>query len=182
MLAYTLQADNHTMLDALKHRTVIIGNSGSGKSTLATRIAEYAKCAVVDLDMIHWDGDGFGKKRDEGLAKQMTASISVEPHLVIEGIYGWLADVATPRATALIWLNLPWNECKAGLERRGPRRVASDVEFAQLMLWAERYWIRQTPSSFVGHSKIFDQFTGKKIALDHRPAVSEFLKLLPNQL
>ena len=170
------------MLDALKNRTVIIGNSGSGKSTLAARIAEYAKCAVVDLDMIHWDGGGFGKKRDEELAKQMTASISVEPYWVIEGVYGWLAEVAAPRATALIWLNLPWHECKAGLEQRGRRRGASDVEFAEMMSWAERYWMRKTSSSFVGHSKIFDQFTGKKIAIDNRPAVSEFLKLLPNQL
>jgi adenylate kinase family enzyme len=164
----------HTMLGALKHRTLVIGNSGSGKSTLADRVAAYARCSSVDLDTIHWEDLASGKKRDEEFSKKMTASIAAEAQWVIEGVYGWLADVAAPRATALIWLNLPWEECKAGLKQRGLRRGATEVQFDELTAWAERYWVRQTPSSFIGHSKIYDQFLGHKIALKSRAEVAEF--------
>jgi adenylate kinase family enzyme len=166
------------MLGALKHRTLIIGNSGSGKSTLANRVATYAKCSSVDLDTIHWEDLALGVKRDEELSKQLTASIAAEVQWVIEGVYGWLADVAAPRTTALIWLNLPWEECKAGLEQRGPRRGATELQFNELMGWAERYWSRQTPSSFIGHSKIYDRFPGSKVALKSRAEAVDFAQYL----
>ena len=167
-----------TMLSALKTRTLVIGNSGSGKSTLAVRIAEFAVCPVIDLDDIHWEENRASKKRDESLAIQMTTSITDEPKWVIEGVYGWLADFVTPRATALIWLNLPWHECKAGLERRGSSHGATDIQFNELLEWAQRYWTRQTSSSFAGHSKIFEHFRGKKLTLISRVDIEEFSKFL----
>jgi len=39
----------------------------------------------------------------------MTLEVSTQPLWIIEGVYGWLAEVALPRATALIWLDLPWS-------------------------------------------------------------------------
>jgi hypothetical protein len=142
------------------------------------RVAEFADCRTVDLDEIHWEESGESEKRDEALTIQMTASTALEPLWVIEGVYGWLADVVTPRATALIWLNLPWNECKAGLERRGQRRDATDIQFNELLQWAERYWIRQTSTSFAGHSKIFEQFSGERIVLNSRAEVDQFTRCL----
>ena len=170
------------MHSALETRTLIIGNSGSGKSTLAEHVAVCAACRVIDLDDIHWEKIPAGKKRDETLAIQMAESVAGEPKWVIEGVYGWLAEAVTPRATALVWLNLPWNECKAGLEQRGARRGDTEVQFSELLQWAERYWMRQTPTSFVGHSRIFEEFRGAKWALTNRSDVNDFQKSLKSHL
>jgi len=59
------------MLDILAHRTVIIGNSGSGKSTLAGAMANLVDIPVIDLDLLHWEQDGYGTKRDEDVARQI---------------------------------------------------------------------------------------------------------------
>jgi adenylate kinase family enzyme len=43
-------------------RTVVIGNSGSGKSTLAEAIANLAHIPAIDLDLLHWEEEGYGSK------------------------------------------------------------------------------------------------------------------------
>jgi hypothetical protein len=58
---------------------------------------------------------------------------------VIEGVYGWLARVALPSATAFIWLDLPWEECRAGLMERGLRRGLTEADHADLVSWAADY-------------------------------------------
>lgn len=163
------------MRDALCHRTVIIGNSGSGKSTLAAVIAAFAGGPGISLDDIYWADQAALKKRAQPLAIQMAKHQSLEPTWVIEGVYGWLVDVVTPRATALVWLDLPWADCRAGLEARGRQRGESAAEFTDLLGWAQQYWSRQTPSSHAGHRKIFDPFPGQKITLRSRDEVAAFL-------
>jgi hypothetical protein len=37
----------------------------------------------------------------------MVADATAESKWIIEGVYGWLAELALPRATSLIWLDLP---------------------------------------------------------------------------
>ena len=59
------------MLEPLAQRTVIIGNSGSGKSTLAGAMASLVGIPVIDLDLLHWEQDGYGTKRDEDVARQI---------------------------------------------------------------------------------------------------------------
>jgi hypothetical protein len=156
------------------HRTIIIGNSGAGKTTLATRLAQLTGGRHVALDDIYWDGPAGLIKRVEPAAKQMTAAAAEGPNWVIEGVFGWLVDVASPRATALIWLDLPWADCKAGLEARGPGRSPSPEEYAALLGWAEQYWSRQSSSSAAGHAEIFDTFAGHKRALRSRAEVAAF--------
>jgi ABC-type oligopeptide transport system ATPase subunit len=153
---------------ALGQRVLIIGNSGSGKTTLARQLADATGGLHIDLDTVYWQDQTGLKKRVEPAAKQMVAELSQQPHWVIEGVYGWLVQVAAPRATALVWLNLPWAECKAGLEARGPGYSPSQAEYDALLAWAERYWTRDTPSSEAGHRKLFDAFSGYKLALSNR--------------
>ena len=81
--------------------------------------------SIIDLDEIHWQGDTYGSKREEKEARDMVAERASHPAWIIEGVYGWLASVALPRATALIWLDLPWEQFRAGLIERGPRRNIS---------------------------------------------------------
>ena len=159
--------------DAFNQRNLIIGNSGSGKSRLAARMATKTNCAHVTLDDFYWIDQLALKKRGAVAAKQLTVEIASQDRWVIEGVYGWLIDVAAPRATAMLWLDLPWSDCKAGLEARGPCGV-SDAEFAGLLDWAERYWSRQTSSSQAAHTRIFAAFPGSKLALTSRAEVAGF--------
>lgn len=160
-------------------RVVIIGNSGSGKSTLAQRIADRLALPVLDLDLIHWEGEGYGRKRAEGVAQTLAAEAAGGPRWIIEGVYGWLASAALPRAESLIWLDLPWSECRDGLIARGMRRGADSGDFAALLAWAEGYWTRATSSSFQGHRMLFDTFARPKQRLRARGEVLELIARLP---
>ena len=166
------------MTEPLSERTVVIGNSGSGKSTLAEAVADLAHIPAIDLDLLHWEEGSYGLKRNEDVARKMVLDISDQPRWIIEGVFGWLADVALSRATALIWLDFPWSACRAGLLARGPRRGATSRDAAELMKWAEAYWTRQTPSSFAGHSKMFNDFSRAKLRLESREQVDRFLENL----
>jgi adenylate kinase family enzyme len=163
------------MLEPLAERTVIIGNSGSGKSTLAEAIASLVHIPVIDLDLLHWEEDGYGAKRNEQVARKMALDVSDQPCWIIESVFGWLAEVVLPKATALIWLDFPWSLCREGLLTRGLRRRATRQDAAELMKWAEAYWSRQTPSSFTGHSKMFNDFSDTKFRLENREQVAELL-------
>ena len=159
-------------------RTLIVGNSGSGKSTLAHSLAALAGARAVDLDIFHWESDGYGAKRDEHVSREMVLSAAAESRWVIEGVYGWLAEVAAPRATTFIWLDMPWAICRTGLLARGPRRGSTDADREALLTWAEAYWKRKTPSSFTGHQTLFESFAGTK----YRPRDRTEVSLLLNEL
>jgi adenylate kinase family enzyme len=75
-------------------RTLILGNSGSGKSTLAEQLATLVAGPAIDLDLLHWETDGYGVKRDENAARQLVRTAADEPRWIIEGVFGWLAEVA----------------------------------------------------------------------------------------
>ena len=163
------------MFESLSQRTVIIGNSGAGKSALAESFAALIYVPVIDLDLLNWEGDGYGRKRDEDAARRMTLEVSAQPLWIIEGVYGWLAEVALPRATALIWLDFPWSLCRAGLLARDPRRGATDQDTVELLKWAETYWNWQTSSSFAGHSRMFNNFPSTKFRLENREQTTQLL-------
>jgi adenylate kinase family enzyme len=92
------------MLESFQ-RTVIIGNCGSGKSVFAESLAGLRHIPLIDLDSLHWERDGH--KRDEESAKRLVREAAATPRWIIEGVFGWLAEIALPRATAIIWLDLP---------------------------------------------------------------------------
>ena len=156
-------------------RTVILGNSGSGKSWLAVRIAEALGCRVVDLDAIHWEPDGYGVAREKDVAIDMVRQEASGLAWVIEGVFGWLAQKALPRATALIWLDLPVVECLDNIRHRGLRRGGDAASFEALLGWAADYECRQTSSSHVGHARMFTAFPGQKLRLISRHNVDRFI-------
>jgi adenylate kinase family enzyme len=156
------------MIESLKQRTLVIGNSGSGKSTLAERLGVLNHAPVLDLDLIHWKDNGFGAKQDEDVARQKVTDWAATPRWIIEGVYGWLAEAAIARATALIWLDVPWNVCRERLLARGQRRGGTTADFSELLKWAESYWDRQTSTSFKGHQRLFEGFSAAKFRLRDR--------------
>lgn len=154
-------------------RWIIIGNSGSGKSKLAERLGTILHLPIYDLDVLHWHADG--RKRDESDAKNRVAQIASGDHWVIEGVYGWLAEVAFPRADALIWLDLTWEDCRSGLLDRGLRRGMTPSDHDALLLWAQNYSTRTTPSSFAGHERLHRMFEQYKARLRTRNEIAAFV-------
>jgi adenylate kinase family enzyme len=148
-------------------RIVIIGNSGSGKTTLARELGRRENIPVTDLDRVHWQSEVL-VKRDERIATGMVAELAARPRWVIEGVYGWLAGVALPFATALVWLDMPWLVCRDGLNSRGPWQAATDEEHTAFLEWAEAYWQRAGSSSFAGHRALFENFVGVKVRFETR--------------
>lgn len=159
-------------------RWLIIGNSGSGKSMLAERVGTALHLRVHDLDLVHWHTDG--RKRDEADAKDRVAEIAADDSWVIEGVYGWLAEVALPRTNALIWLDVPWNDCRAGLLARGLRRGMTPSDQDALLAWAQAYWTRMTPSSFAGHERLYRAFEGCKAHLRARDEIAALVSSQPS--
>lgn len=152
---------------------VIIGNSGSGKSTLAQRLEGRVGAERTDLDHIHWL-DKVGVKRDEAEAKVMVAALAERPRWIIEGVYGWLAEAAFPRATSLIWLDMTPEVCRESLALRGPSRGATAEQHVAFLAWADAYWQRTTSSSFGGHLGLFERFDGMKRRVTSRAEISAF--------
>ena len=152
-------------------RILIIGNSGAGKSSLAGKLADLLKMPAIDLDRLHWEDDRYGRKRAEGEARELAKAAATPPDWIIEGVYGWLAEAVIPRTTDLVWLDLPWAVCRAGLLARKASRGQSTPDSLRLLDWAEAYWERQTPSSFAGHARIFENFMGSKFRLRRRSEI-----------
>ncbi|MFM9943580.1 MAG: AAA family ATPase [Hyphomicrobiaceae bacterium] len=170
------------MLEGLQRRTLIIGNSGSGKSRLAEALGSQVHAPVFDLDLIHWKDNGSGAKQDEGVARQEVGDLAKTERWVIDGVYGWLAEVAMPRATALIWLDIPWDVCREGLVARGQRRGGTEADFTALLKWAEAYWDRHTPTSYTGHQRLFDAFNADKLRIRSRQEADFLLANLVSKI
>lgn len=156
-------------------RTIVIGNSGSGKSWLAENLARKMDCPGIDLDTIHWMGNGYGLARDRSDAIELTRSAATGEKWIIEGIYGWLVREIITHATALIWLRLDEEECIANIQHRGRRGLASEESFGELLDWTAAYRSRTGSSSFSAHQDIFDGFSGSKQCLKNRNEVIKFI-------
>lgn len=166
------------MIPAPASRWLVIGNSGSGKSTLAERVGAALHLPIYDLDLVHWHTNG--RKRDKADAKDRVAEIAAGDGWIIEGVYGWLAEVALPKTDTLIWLDLPWDICRAGLLTRGLRRGMKPSDQDALLAWAQDYWTRTTPSSSAGHERLYRMFEGHKAHLRTRNEITALMSEQPS--
>lgn len=149
-------------------RTLILGNSGSGKSWFSARLAEALGTEAIDLDGIHWEPGGYNVPREKRDAIGRVRQTAAKPAWIIEGVYGWLVQEAVPQATALLWLDVPVDECVVNLRQRGLRRGGNEASFEALIAWAAEYPHRRTSSSLAGHGRIFADFPRRKLRLISR--------------
>jgi adenylate kinase family enzyme len=156
-------------------RILILGNSGSGKSWLSRELGERLKIAAIDLDTVHWELEGFQVARDKDSARAIVRQIASQDIWIMEGVYGWLAQEILSRATALIWLDMPLEDCLDNLRRRGLNPGSDEKSFAALLAWTATNQERQTSSSSVGHRRLFTAFRGWKRCMCSRQETREFL-------
>jgi len=90
-------------------RILVIGSPGAGKSTLARRLAER-----LDLPLTHLDREYFGPgwsmpSRDEW--RERVKALAARPEWVMDGNYASTFDIRVPRATDIVWLDIPRWRC-----------------------------------------------------------------------
>jgi adenylate kinase family enzyme len=163
-------------------RIVIIGNSGSGKSRLAESLSAIYSVPVIHLDGIFWMPGGFNEKRPKDEVKNEIERRRKADSWIVEGVFGELAALFLPRTESVVFLDMDWPACKAGLMARGSESsqqlsaVDAEENFEKLLLWAEQYWARTNSCSRSGHLQLFSNFIGRKFKLTCRAEVDEFLK------
>ncbi|MEK7467388.1 MAG: adenylate kinase [Planctomycetota bacterium] len=159
-------------------RTVILGNGGSGKSWLSEQLAGLVGAAVTDLDLIHWVPGGYDTRRDPATAVAMVRDLAAGDRWIIEGVYGWLAQEAIPRASALIFLDIPDDQCVANVKSRGLRRGGDETALADLVQWVSEYRVRRNANSFSAHEQLFETFARLKCRLKSREDMGALLRRL----
>ena len=102
-------------------RILVIGSPGAGKSTLASRLA-----GRLGLPLIHLDREYFGPgwtmpSKDEW--RERVKALAARPAWVMDGNYASTFDIRVPRATAIVWLDLPRWQCLAERALAGGARI-----------------------------------------------------------
>jgi adenylate kinase family enzyme len=162
------------------NRVLIIGNGGSGKTWLANRMAERLCCAPIHLDDVHWEPGRYGVARDKAIVERDVRMISARASWLIEGVYGWLANIAIDRTTLLIFLDLGCEECLSNIRSRGIQGGESAEDFQELLCWVAGYQFRHNNwNSREAHEKIFSRYDGPKLRLGSRDAVNGYLSDVP---
>ena len=165
-------------------RILVIGNVGAGKSWLARRLSERLGVARTPMDRYNWESGGHYVQRPRAAVLADILAVAGEERWILEGVYGWIAAALAPRATCLLWLDLPWEICRLGLLERGPENVAqiglsaAERQLDELITWAEGYSAREDETSWQGHRRIFDCFGGEKQRFVERAEVAAWLASL----
>lgn len=171
----------------MENRILIFGNSGSGKTWLASKLAEGLRLPIIHFDAHFWEPGGFSRKRDKQIVFQEIVDLSQDKNWIMEGVFGELADIALKNATAVIFLDKTWIECKAALLNRGSESAKqlepekAEEGFKQLLQWAENYWNRSDLRSQSGHQSLFDKAQCQKSVIKSRAEMDEAILVLLRQ-
>ena len=171
------------------HRILVIGPSGAGKSTLARDIGAKLAIPVVHLDRITWK-TGWVQATEAEVRPRVAEAVAGESW-VMDGNYSDTLDLRLPRATAVVWLDLPWRTYVTRAFARSIRNYGRDradlapgcpeqfdLEF--LFSWVPGYpWRRRGK-----HARLMASLPPgvRGIALTSVKAVSAFLRDLPGSI
>lgn len=131
-------------------RILVIGSPGAGKSTLASRLA-----GRLDLPLIHLDKEYFGPSwtmPSKAEWREHVRVLTAKPAWVMDGNYASTFDIRVPRATAIVWLDLPRWQCSLSVLWRVARnhgRSRPDLGTAgpERFDWSFMRWIWNYPQT-----------------------------------
>jgi len=148
---------------------VIFGNSGSGKSTLAKKLSELEGLAHLDLDSIAWQPSSPPERKPIAESKrEIDRFTSANTQWVIEGCYSDLLEIALPKSSEIIFLNLPVDACISNAKARPwephkyDSKEAQDANLAMLIDWIAQYAVRNDTFSKSAHEALYKGYEGKK--------------------
>ena len=107
-------------------RIAVVGTSCSGKTTLARRIAGSTGIPHHELDTLFWRPNWTPAPIDEFRAA--VEAIVAGDQWVIDGNYSRVRDIIWPRATDLVWLDLPFPVVLWRAVTRTARRVITQEQ------------------------------------------------------
>lgn len=148
---------------------IIFGNSGAGKSTLAKHLSCKHKLTHLDLDTLAWQATIPPQRKPlEESTTAISDFINSNQAWIIEGCYGDLIELALPFSNEIIFLNLPINVCIENARKRPwephkyESKAAQDNNLGMLIDWISQYSARTDAFSETAHTKIYEQYSGKK--------------------
>ena len=109
-------------------RIVVVGSTGSGKTTMARGLARLLDVPHVELDSHNWEPNWTAAQTD--VFRQRVRDALAGDGWVVDGNYSAVRDLVWPRASMLVWLNLPYRVVLWRLLWRTLRRV-----FRRQELW-----------------------------------------------
>jgi len=168
------------------NKIIIIGNSGSGKTWLGNRLSSILGIPHILLDNIFWEPGGYNIKRSESDVEVGIKSIQNAECWVSEGVFGHLVEPLIAFADTLIYINLPWGECRNNLIKRGsessrqlePKRA--EENFQSLLKWASEYEVRDSKASKGFHNLLFEKFSRQKYMLINREEMDQLIEKYAN--
>ena len=114
----------------LPFRYSVIGTSGSGKTFVAAEIARRLHIPHIELDALHWR-KGW-KETPLPQFRHLVDEATSGDAWVVDGNYRKVRDIVWRKATAVVWLDLPFRTVFWGTVWRTLTRVATREE-----LWNE---------------------------------------------
>jgi adenylate kinase family enzyme len=155
--------------DDVLSKILIFGNSGSGKSTLAKSISAENNAAHLDLDTIAWQATSPPTRTPIYESKiKINHFTQMNNNWVVEGCYADLLQLVMEQADEVLFLNLPVEACISNAKNRPwePHKYASqeaqNANLAMLIDWISQYPIREDHFSHKAHTKLFNDFAGRK--------------------
>lgn len=127
------------------------------------------------MDDLRWEPGNYGVSRDNQIVVDEVIQAGNADQWLMEGVYGWLAKPVLPRATTLVWIDLPEEECLANVKARGIQGNGSHQAFEELLKWISEYRVRDNSSCHKAHATLFAGFSAAKFQLRSRQEISEFL-------
>ncbi len=129
-------------------RILVIGSPGAGKSTLASHIAERLGLPLIHLDREYFGPGWTAPSKEEWREKART--LAARPAWVMDGNYASTFDIRVPRATAIVWLDLPRWRCLTGVLWRvaknyGRSRPDLGPDCVERFDWSFLRWIWAYP-------------------------------------
>jgi adenylate kinase family enzyme/sugar lactone lactonase YvrE len=153
-------------------RLLIIGGPGSGKTTLSVRLARSLSLVPVELDRIGYEG-GAGPRRPLTTKLADVEKLAAGGDWIAEGIFlGWTESLFQ-RATAIVWLDIPWRVAAwrivtrhARKSLRGTNRHGGLRNLSAFLKSARRYYTGplSTPAALDDDGAITRAFTERTLA------------------
>jgi hypothetical protein len=101
---------------------------------------------------------------------------------ILEGVFGKMAQECLPFSTLLIWLDLPWEECKKNLLSRGPKfeeflsRNEQKKALAKLIEWASEHASRADANSWSFFNNLYKDYKHEKMCLRSRDIMTVLIR------
>jgi adenylate kinase family enzyme len=152
------------------------GDGGSGKTWLANQLGCALDLPIIELDDFHWEPGYTGIARDKQLVADLVQNAALADQWIMEGVYGWLANIVLHRVTTLIWIDLPEAECIENTKHRGYQGGETEQAFEDQLKWIAEYRVRTNSNSFKAHAQLFSAHPGPKSLLKSRGEIAAHLE------